>query len=91
MALYFFAMYVLGGAFGTTALGMLSDHFARQAMTAAGATAMTEAFRATGLHNAFFIVPVISLLLALVLFAASRTVAGDMEKLQQWMRQAASK
>ncbi len=91
MALYFFAMYVLGGAFGTTALGMLSDYFAKSAMTAAGATAMTEAFRAVGLHNAFFIAPVISLLLAAVLFAGSRTVAADMEKLQKWMREAANK
>ncbi|MGH9837442.1 MAG: spinster family MFS transporter [Blastocatellia bacterium] len=91
MALYFFAMYVLGGAFGTTILGMLSDQFARKAMTAAGGAAMTEHFRAIGLHDAFFIVPVISLTLAVVLFAGSRTVAGDMEKLQQWMRQAASK
>ncbi|MGH9939945.1 MAG: MFS transporter, partial [Blastocatellia bacterium] len=91
MALYFFAMYVLGGAFGTTALGMLSDYFAKSAMTEAGATAMTEAFRAIGLHNAFFIAPVISLTLAVVLFAGSRTVAADMEKLQKWMKEAASK
>jgi predicted MFS family arabinose efflux permease len=91
MALYFFAMYVLGGAFGTTALGMLSDYFAKSAMTEAGATAMTEAFRAIGLHNAFFIAPVISLALAVVLFAASRTVASDTEKLQKWMKEAASK
>jgi MFS family permease len=88
MALYFFAMYVLGGAFGTTILGMLSDHYAKKAMAAANAPAMTEAFRAIGLHDAFFIVPVISLLLAGVLFAASRTVAADMEKLQKWMREA---
>ncbi|MFN0083761.1 MAG: MFS transporter, partial [Blastocatellia bacterium] len=88
MALYFFAMYVLGGAFGTTILGMLSDHFAKKAMFAAGADILTEPFKATGLHDAFFIVPVISLLLGLVLFAGSRTVARDMERLQQWMRQA---
>jgi predicted MFS family arabinose efflux permease len=91
MALYFFAMYVLGGAFGTTALGMLSDHFARKAMTGAGASAMTEVFKAAGLHDAFFIVPVISLSLAVVLFAGSRTVAADMEKLRKWMSEAAHK
>ena len=78
MSLYFFWMYVLGGAFGTAMLGMLSDHFARRAMTIGGATTMTEAFRATGLHDAFFIVPILSLAMVLVLFAASRTVAADM-------------
>ena len=79
MSLYFFCMYVLGGAFGTAILGMLSDHMARRAMAAVGASDMTEAFRATGLHDAFFIVPVIFGLLALTLFAASRTVARDIE------------
>ena len=78
MAVYFFWMYVLGGAFGTAILGMMSDRFARRAMAAAGSPEMTEAFRAVGLHDAFFIVPVLGLLLAAVLFAASRTVARDM-------------
>jgi MFS family permease len=72
MAVYFFWMYVLGGAFGTAILGMLSDRFARRAMVAEGASAMTESARATGLHDAFFIVPVLCFLLALVLLAASR-------------------
>jgi hypothetical protein len=48
-------------------------------------------YSATGLHSAFYVVPIISLVLAGVLFAGSRTVAKDMEKLQQWMREAASK
>jgi len=91
MALYFFAMYVLGGSFGTSILGMLSDHYARKAMTAAGATAMAEAFRAEGLHSAFYVVPLVSLILAGVLYAGSRTVAKDMEKLQRWMRESAAK
>ena len=91
MALYFFAMYVLGGAFGTSILGMLSDHFAKQAMSGAGATAMSEAFKAEGLHNAFYVVPVVSLVLALVLFAGSRTVTKDMERLQSWLRKSTAK
>ncbi|HSF22689.1 MAG TPA: MFS transporter, partial [Blastocatellia bacterium] len=90
MALYFFAMYVLGGSFGTSILGMLSDHYARQAMAAGGGTVMTEAFRAEGLHDAFYVVPVVSLILAFVLYAGSRTVAKDMERLQRWMRESAS-
>jgi MFS family permease len=89
MALYFFAMYVLGGSFGTSILGALSDHYAQQAMSGAGASAMTEAFKAAGLHSAFYIVPLISVALSVVMYAASRTVAADMEKLQRWMRQSA--
>ncbi|MEP7270786.1 MAG: MFS transporter [Acidobacteriota bacterium] len=91
MALYFVAMYVLGGSFGTLILGMLSDYFAKSAMTAAGAAQMAESFRAEGLHSAFYVVPLISLVLAGVLFAASRTVAADMGKLQQWMRDSSSR
>ena len=77
MALYFFAMYVLGASFGPLATGMLSDHFTRRA--AAGA-AVLEPFRGAGLHSAMYVVPVLSILLALVLFAATRTVARDMER-----------
>jgi predicted MFS family arabinose efflux permease len=91
MALYFFAMYLLGGAFGAKILGNLSDYFARQAMIEAGATTMAESFRAEGLHSAFYVAPIVSLILAGVLFAGARTVAKDMEKLQLWMRNAANK
>ena len=91
MALYFFAMYVLGGSFGTSILGMLSDHYAKKAMTAAGAVEMAEAFKAEGLHNAFYVVPLVSLILAIVLYFGSRTVSKDMEKLQRWMRESAAK
>jgi predicted MFS family arabinose efflux permease len=90
MALYFFAMYVLGGAFGSKVLGMLSDNFALRAAANAGQVfesvkQVPPEFRAIGLHQAFYSAPVISLLLALVLFAGARTIAGDMEKLQKRM------
>ena len=91
MALYFFAMYVLGGSFGTSILGMLSDHYARKAMIVEGATVLTETARAEGLHSAFYVVPLVSLLLAIVLYAGSRTIAKDMDKLQRWMRESAAK
>jgi len=91
MALYFFAMYVLGGSFGTSILGMLSDHYARKAMVVEGATVLTETARAEGLHSAFYVVPLVSLLLAIVLYAGSRTIAKDMDKLQRWMRESAAK
>ena len=96
MALYFFVMYVLGGAFGTSILGMLSDYFAKQAMVDAGlsvvsAAMIPEQFKAIGLRSAFFAVPVVSLVMAGVLWMASRTVTADMERLQRWMRESSDK
>ncbi len=88
MALYFFVMYVLGGAFGTYVLGWLSDTLAVRAMSAAGqslvANRVPEQFRAIGLHQAMYIAPLLCFGLAVVLFAASRTVTGDMQKLADW-------
>ncbi len=95
MAVYFFAMYVLGASFGPYVTGLLSDFFTKQAATAAGvsdsAQAALEPFRAAGLHSAMYITPILAVLLALVLFAASRTVTKDMEKLQSWMRENSGK
>jgi MFS family permease len=45
-----------------------------------------EPFRAEGLHTAMYIVPVLATILAVVLFAASRTVKKDVARLQNWMR-----
>jgi len=47
-----------------------------------------EPFRAEGLHTAMYIVPILAVLLAIVLFAASRTVKKDVAKLQTWMKAA---
>ncbi len=80
VAIYFCAMYVLGASLGPLGMGMLSDHFAHQAMHDAGAGAMTEAFKASGLHSALYAIPVLAVLASLVLFAASRTVEGDIHK-----------
>ena len=80
VAIYFCAMYVLGASFGPLGLGMLSDHLAHRAMREAGAPAMTEAFKAAGLHGAMYAIPVLAVLASLVLFAASRTVEGDIRK-----------
>jgi MFS family permease len=92
MALYFFAMYVLGASLGPVGMGFLSNYFTRQAALNAGVTETTfqalRPFAAEGLHSALYVVPVFGVLLGLVLFAASRTVAKDMEKLQRWMREA---
>lgn len=91
MALYFFAMYVLGASLGPVGMGFLSSHFTRSAALAAGVTDTSfqalRPFAAEGLHSALYVVPGFGVLLGLVLFAASRTVARDMEKLQRWMRE----
>lgn len=83
MAIYFMAMYLCGASFGPLLTGVVSDRMARQAMAAAGATQMTEAFKATGLQQAMVLIPVLSVALALVLFAASRTFLVDVEKREQ--------
>jgi MFS family permease len=80
MALYFMAMYLFGGSFGPLLTGRLSDHFARQAASAAGSATITDAARATGLQQAILIVPVLSVMLALVLYLASRTIGSDIER-----------
>src|SRR3954466_8917596 len=111
MALYFFAMYVLGASMGPVGTGLASDYCTFQKASVAGAVAplpfaqimmaelrslvgeskgfnlkALEPFRAAGLHQAMYIVPILAALLALVLFAASRTVTRDVAKLQAWMK-----
>ena len=76
MALYFLAMYVLGASLGPLGTGMASDYFTKRAAAAAGATAL-EAFKGAGLHNAMYIIPLLSTILTVVLFAASRTIVRD--------------
>jgi predicted MFS family arabinose efflux permease len=112
MALYFFAMYVLGASLGPVGTGLASDYFTFQKASAAGAVEplpfgaimaaelrslvgeskgfnlkALEPFRAEGLHTAMYIVPILASILAVVLFAASRTVKNDVEKLQTWMKE----
>ena len=95
MALYFFAMYVLGASLGPIGTGWVSDLMARRAAAAAGVVlnqtaSIPETFKAAGLHQAMYMVPLLGIALALVLFAGSLTVQRDMKKLQDWMRQASA-
>lgn len=87
MAMYFFAMYVLGAAFGPWLTGELSDHFTEGAAAAAGLTAFTrealEPFRAEGLRSAMMVIPILGVTLAAVLFAASRTVGTDAKRVRR--------
>lgn len=95
MALYFFAMYVLGASLGPYGTGVVSDFFTARAARAAGVLELSpqalEPFRAEGLHSAMYVIPLLGALLTLVLFAASRTVARDVERLQSWMREEAAR
>lgn len=89
MAVYFLAMYLLGASLGPWIIGIISDYFTTQAAIAAGITEFTaktlEPFRGAGLRSAMYLVPILSTLLMLVLFAASRTVKKDVEKINNWM------
>jgi predicted MFS family arabinose efflux permease len=80
MSVYFMAMYLCGASFGPLLTGNLSDRLARQAMTAAGASHMTEVFKAVGLQQAMLILPPLSAALAIVLYLGSRTMRADVER-----------
>jgi len=41
---------------------------------------VTESARALGLHDAMYVIPLLSLGLAAVLYAGSRTIGRDMER-----------
>ncbi len=77
MALYFFAMYFLGGLLGPLVMGKTSDFLARRAATSDGFSDPTELHKAIGLHDAMYLIPFFSTVLVAVLFSASRTVARD--------------
>ena len=97
MALYFAAMYAFGGMFGPPVFGAVSDYCTRNAAIEAGVDfadlrgpelqQVLEPYKAAGAHGAMYLVPAVNLALAFVLFAGTRTVAADAEKLQDWMRE----
>jgi predicted MFS family arabinose efflux permease len=77
MAIYFMAMYMCGASFGPLLTGRLSDFLAHRAAALAGSATVTETFRAVGLQQAMLIIPVLSAVLAAVLYAGSRTIVTD--------------
>lgn len=89
MAIYFFAMYMLGASAGPVTTGWLSDYMARRAALVAGVVSLSvpESFRAAGLYHAMFALPALALLLAAVLFAGAATTARDSDALREWMLQ----
>jgi MFS family permease len=85
MALFFAGLYLLGGGLGPVVVGLLSDHFAHAAMAAAGAEQMTEAFKAVGLHDAMYLIPVAIFLCLLFLLQASRCFSRDAQRMKAGM------
>ena len=95
MAVYFCAMYVLGAVWGPVATGWVSDRLAVRAseradvavvMGPTGKWLVADEFRAVGLHQAMYMIPVISVVLVLILFAASRTVSRDRQRMLERQR-----
>jgi MFS family permease len=86
MAVYFAGQYLLGGAIGPVLAGWLSDRFSESAMTAAGASEMTEQFKAIGLHDALYIVPVTLLLTGFFVFLAGRSYVKDHQAMIDGMK-----
>ena len=83
MSIYFLVMYLGGASWGTLIIGRMSDRFALRAAHLAGIDKVTEQFKAIGLQQALLLIPVLSVLLALVLWLGSRTIGKDMEKQQR--------
>lgn len=88
MALFFAGLYLLGGGLGPLAVGWLSDHYAKAAMQAAGASEMSEAFKAVGLHDAMLLIPVALFCTLLALLQASRCFQRDAQRMREGMEQA---
>jgi len=62
MSVYLLVTYLCGASFGPLLTGRLSDHFAH---------GVTEAAKAAGLHQAMYVIPVLSAVLAVVLWAGA--------------------
>ncbi len=81
MATYLLAMYVLGASLGPVITGWTSDYFAARAAASAGisaAAAIPDACKAVGLHQAMYVSPLLSLLLAAVLFRGAASTGKDL-------------
>jgi MFS family permease len=90
MAVYFMLMYLCGASFGPYLTGALSDFLARRAALASGATHISEGLKATGLQQAMLIIPLLSICLAAVLWAGSRTIGRDIARREEHAAKAAA-
>ncbi len=91
IAVYFAIVSLLGGTIGPALVGNLSDRYALAAMDAAGASELTAAFRAVGLHDALMAVPLALCVAAAALFAATRQFGRDAAAMQAGLRSDAAR
>jgi hypothetical protein len=94
-AMNFFDRQIIGAVAGKVEQLPFGDLVTGQVRALFGGPRMSlpaalEPFRGEGLHSAMFIVPTIATVLAVVLFAASRTVKGDVARLKNWMASTAA-
>ena len=80
MSIYFMFMYMCGASMGPLLTGAISDWRAKVASQAAGSAVITAAHKAVGLQEAMLMIPVLGLLLAIVLYAGSRTITRDINR-----------
>jgi predicted MFS family arabinose efflux permease len=99
MALYFFAMYLIGGAAGPVVTGYMSEHFTTRAAIESGVAleslegteryAALEPYRGRGISDAMHVLPIVGIVLTMALFLGASTVGRDVDKLHRWMRECA--
>lgn len=75
-ALFFAAMYLLGGFAGPVVVGGISDWFAQRAARSAGVQGVAQ-FAGQGLNSALYLVPVMLALTAIFIYLATRRVDAD--------------
>ena len=83
MSIYFLFMYIFGASLGPLLTGVVSDWRAKEAVASLGLSAINAQARAQGLQEAMLMIPVLSFLLSIVLWAGSKTIARDMDRRDQ--------
>lgn len=86
MAVFFAGFYLGGAAFGSVAVGMLSDHLAHAARLVEGLDSLTESHRATGLRGAMILVPIALAVGSFSAWMAARTYARDVQRTRESLR-----
>lgn len=71
-----------GGTLGPMAVGLLSDGYAKSAMSRAGISEMLDEFKAIGLHDAMGIIPMALLVTSIAIFCAIRSFTSDAKAMQ---------